>query len=128
MESKSDLLNRCAKCSATGVLASLLGMVVMLLVGVISWEMARGINGLLLAALSGAGAALLMRWRLGWPVSVIAGFVGAALAAFAAISTGEVWEPGSLEWAVKGGLYGGILAVVMGSLLGLLALGRTRKS
>lgn len=127
MESKNHWLNRCAKCSATGALASLLGMVVMLLVGVVSWEMARGINGLLLAALSGTGAALLMRWRFGWPVSVIAGFVGASLAAFAAISTGEVWEPGSLEWAVKGGLYGGALAVVIGAFLGLLAFGRTRK-
>ncbi len=115
---------RCAKCSATGILVSWLGVLAMVLVGVVAWPVVRGVNGLLLSAASGLIGAVLLRSRLGWRVSRIAGFLGAGVAGFAALASAEVWEPGSWEWALKGGLYGGGVGVFVGALLGLLALGQ----
>lgn len=126
MSVRDDWQTRCAKCSATGVLASLLGVAALVLVALIARDAVFGVQGILLAAVSGTMSALFMRSRLGWPVSLIAGFLGASFAAFATLASGEVWEPGSVEWAVKGGLYGGVVGVFVGALLGLLAFKRAR--
>ena len=51
-----------------------------------------------------------------------AGAVGACVAAFAAIACMEVFEPGSLEWAIKGGLFGAALGLPVGAILGPIGL------
>ena len=99
-----------------------MGLLVEVIGGVIAWTVFRGMEGILFAAIIGGCTALIIRRSSGWPASSVAGAIGALIAAFATISCMEVYEPGSLEWAVKGGLYGAVWGVPFAAILGPLAL------
>ena len=59
---------------------------------------------------------------MSWPASTIAGAVGAMVAAYVAIANAEVVEPGSWDWALTGGLRGGMIGIPLGGALGPLGL------
>jgi peptidoglycan/LPS O-acetylase OafA/YrhL len=109
---------------ATGLLSALVGLLFAIAGGVVAWTVFRGIPGVLLAMVVGGLTAFAIRRFASLPASTIAGAIGAAVAAFLAIACGEVVSPGSVEWAVKGGLYGAMVGGPIGAVLGPLALGR----
>jgi hypothetical protein len=114
---------------ATGAACAIAGLLFEIIGGVIVWTVFRGIQGILLATVIGGFAALLIRRTTNWPASSVAGAIGAFIASYFAISCMEVYRPGSLEWAVKGGLYGAAWGVPFAVILGPLGLlGRNRKA
>ena len=106
----------------TAVLSAMMGLLVEIFGGVIAWTVFRGMEGILFAAIIGGFTALIIRRSFNLPATSVAGAFGALIAAFATISCMEVYKPGSLEWAVKGGLYGAAWGVPFAAILGPLAL------
>lgn len=97
--------------------ATAIGLAIVLIVGMTWWPAGRGPQGVLLGAAAAAVAAQRMRHRSSWPASSIAASIGAAVASFLAIATGEVIEPGSLRWAVMGGMYGCSIGLPVSAIL-----------
>ena len=94
--------------------------------GLITWTFFRGVQGILLASTVGGLSPLLIRRLRRWPASSSAGAVGALVGSFFAISCMEVYPPGSIEWALKGGFHGAMWGLPVAMLLGLLGLLRHR--
>ena len=107
---------------ATAALCATAGLLVEIIGGVFAWAVFRGIQGIILASVVGGFTALLIRRSTNWPASSLAGAIGAFLAAYFAISCMEVYRAGSLEWVIKGGLYGGVWGVSFAAILGPLGL------
>ena len=109
-----------------GVLASVaataIGLATVLMVGMIWWPAGRGPQGVLLGAAAAAVAAQLIRHRSSWPACSIAASIGAVVASYLAIATAEVIEPGSLRWAVMGGMYGCSIGLPVSAILAPLGL------
>jgi hypothetical protein len=85
------------------VVTTLIGLLAVVLVGLVSWSMVRGITG-------------------------IAGGLGAMIACYFAIASAELFPPGSIESGWKGGLYGAAFGVPVAAVLSPLALNWTRKA
>ena len=112
---------------ATGALCVLAGLLFETIGGTIAWTVFRGVQGILFATVIGGFTAFLIRRSTHWPASSTAGAFGAFVAAWFSIACMEVFEPGSLEWAIKGGLYGAAWGVPFGALLGPLGLLRRNR-
>lgn len=112
---------------ATGSLCALAGLLFEIIGGTIAWTVFRGVQGILFAAVIGGFTAFLIRRSTHWPASSIAGAVGAFVAAWFTIACMEVYEPGSLEWAIKGGLYGAAWGLPVGVFLGPIGLFRRHR-
>ena len=108
----------------TGALCTLAGLLLEVIGGLIVWKLFTFPTGPLFAAILGGLTAYWIRQSTLWPASSTAGAVGALVAAFFCMICLDVYEPGSLEWAVKGGLYGAILGVPIGMVLGPIGLVR----
>jgi hypothetical protein len=109
------------------VVATTLGLVTVLLLGLVSWSLARGVPGIAIGAVVSVLVAVLLRWKADWPISILASGFGAMIACYLAIASSELFLPGSFEWTWKGGLYGamfGIPVAVVLSPLGLLGIRR----
>lgn len=114
---------------ATGALCAGSGLLFEIIGGTIVWTVFRGVQGILFASVIGGFTALLIRRSTHWPASSTAGAVGAFVAAWFAISCMETFEPGSFEWATKGGLYGAMWGIPLGAILGPIGLlQRNRKA
>ena len=107
---------------ATGIASSLSGLLVFLLGSLAVGSGIYGIRGILLAMFIGGLTGTAIRKHSSLPSSTIAGAVGAMIATYAALAMGEVFEPGTLEWAIKGGAYGASAGGVVGGLLGIFGL------
>jgi len=112
---------------ATGALCALAGLLFEIIGGTIAWTVFRGVQGILFAAAIGGFTAFLIRKSTHWPASSTAGAVGAFVAAWFTIACMEVFEPGSLEWATKGGLYGAAWGLPFGAALGPIGLFRRKR-
>jgi hypothetical protein len=112
---------------ATGSFCALAGLLFEIIAGTFAWTVFRGIQGLLFATVVGGFTAFLIRRSTRWPASSTAGAVGAFVAAWFTIACMEVFEPGSLEWATKGGLYGAAWGLPVGAVLGPLGLIRQNR-
>jgi hypothetical protein len=66
--------------------------------------------------------AYLIRGVTHWPAYPFAGIVGSLVATFFCWSSGEVYVIGSLDWAIRGGLYGAAWGLPIAGILGPLAL------
>ncbi|WP_186776533.1 hypothetical protein [Rubripirellula reticaptiva] len=110
------------------MLATTIGLAVVLLTGLASWPLARGLPGIAIGLNVSVLFACLMRWKAGWPISLIASGIGAVVACFFAISTAEVLPPGSIRWMWQGGLYGAAFGIPAAVLLSPLALLEQRQS
>ena len=106
----------------SSVLAAAVGLGAVLILGVLWWEVGRGLPGMVLGSFCGAVCAQQIRKRTTWPSSVLAASLGAGIASFLAIATGEAIEPGSLEWAARGGLYGATVGLPVSAVLGPLGV------
>jgi hypothetical protein len=107
---------------ATGALCALAGLLSEIIGGTIAWTVFRGVQGILFATVIGGFTAFLIRRTTHWPASSTAGAVGAFVAAWFTIACMEVYEPGSLEWAIKGGLYGAAWGAPFAAVLGPIGL------
>lgn len=112
---------------ATGSLCALAGLLFEIIGGTIAWTVFRGVQGILFAAVIAGFTAFLIRRSTHWPASSIAGAAGAFAAAWFTIGCMEVYEPGSLEWATKGGFYGAAWGLPFGALLGPIGLLRRHR-
>lgn len=104
------------------VVATLIGLVTVLMLGLVSWSLAKGVTGIACGTFVSVLVAVLLRWKADWPTSIVASGVGAMVACFFAISTAEVFPPGSIQWMWKGGLYGAAFGVPIAAVLSPLAL------
>jgi len=113
----------------TGAFCALAGLLFEIIGGMIAWTVFRGVQGILFATVIGGLTAFVIRRTTHWPASSIAGAVGALIAAYFTIACMEVFRPGSLEWAIKGGLYGAAWGLPFAVVLGPLGLlHRSRKA
>lgn len=104
------------------VFATAFGLVAVLLLGLVSWSLARGVTGIFIGTVVSAMAAALLRWQARWPISIIASGLGAVVACYFAIATAELLPPGSFEWMWKGGLYGAMFGIPVAAVLSPLGL------
>ena len=77
----------------SSVLAAAVGLGAVLILGVLWWEVGRGLPGMVLGSFCGAVCAQQIRKRTTWPSSVLAASLGAGIASFLAIATGEAIGP-----------------------------------
>lgn len=111
------------------VVATVFGLVTILLLGLVSWSLARGVPGIAIGTVVSVLVAVLLRSKSELPISIIASGFGAMVACFCAISTAELLPPGSIEWMWKGGLYGAMFGIPVAAVLSPLALfGKRRVS
>ncbi len=122
IQTMNNVARRVICSMATGAFSAFVGLAGVLLGGVAAWTVFRGIPGIIIAMILGGVTAVAIRRFKSWPASTIAGAVGAMVAAYLAIACAEVFEPGSYDWALKGGMYGGMIGIPLGGLLGLLGL------
>lgn len=104
------------------VIATILGLVAVLLVGLASWPLARGVTGIAIGTGFSVLVAVLFRWKANWPTSISASGFGAMVACYFAIATAELLPPRSIEWMWKGGLYGAMFGIPVAAVLSPLAL------
>ncbi|GAA5509745.1 hypothetical protein [Novipirellula caenicola] len=104
------------------VAATTIGLFVVLLVGYLSWPIARGVSGIGI----GTGVAAMVAWgmhaRVTSPPSIIASGIAAMVACFFAIASAEVLPAGSVQWMVQGGIYGACFGIPVALILGPLGL------
>lgn len=106
----------------TGGASAFVGLLFEIGGGLIAWNIFRGVQGILFALVVGGITAWTIRRFLSLPASPIAGAIGAMVAAYLTIASAEILQPGSFEWAVKGGAYGAMIGVPIGAVLGPIAL------
>ena len=127
MTDQRNTVWRVGQAVLTGIFATVSGLCVVLFIGLLAWPLVRGLPGILLGAAAGAATAAVVRSLSQWPASVLAGACGSLVASYFAIASAEVMDPGTLEWVIKGGVFGGAFGVPVGAVLGLLGLTRGKK-
>ena len=93
-------------CSGT-----VIGIIAAQILGLLWWSELGGplvvLAGVLVASL------LSVRFRMrGLSSSVTASVLGAFVASYCAVASAELVEPGTVEWALRGGIYGGIVGII----------------
>lgn len=104
------------------MLATAIGLAVVVLTSLVSSKLSRGEEGVVLGLAVSVLAAWLMRTKAAWPLSLIASGIGGMVACYFAISTAEVLPHGSIQWMWQGGLYGAAFGFPVAALLSPLAL------
>ncbi len=98
------------------------GLLGLLLVGALSWPLVRGVPGILIGIVGATLCAAILKFIFHESPSVTAAGLGAVLASYVALATAEVVPAGSLEWALKGGLFGAAIGVSLAMLLSVLKI------
>ena len=98
--------------TACGAIA---GVASTLTLGFLAWSRLGGPMLILLAILVSGVAAMLFKARRLNP-SMLAAVLGGFLGAYGAVASGEFFEPGTIDWVIRGGVYG----ICMGGLASLL--------
>lgn len=101
----------------TTVLTALAGLMAAQVVGAIWWPPRGGIVLILIGLTVSVVLASLAPKLVNADASVIASGIGAMVACYFAAATAELLPPGSLEWMVKGGLYGACFGLPVAALL-----------
>jgi len=102
--------------SLSSCLCMLLAHLSTLLLGFLSWEKIGGAGLVLLAPTFASVVGFLLKAR-GWRVSLIAGACGALIAGWFAVASVELFAPASIEWVMRGGLYGAAFGAVVSLIL-----------
>lgn len=100
------------------------GVAATLTLGFFAWSQLEGPMLIVLAIIVSGVVATICKTR-GLNGSVIAAALGGFLGAYGAVASGEFFEPGSLDWVIRGGVYGvclGGMASLMLSPLGWIGL------
>ena len=101
-------------------LATVIALATLVVIGLISWPVARGVPGIALTAAVGATAGALLRGLGSRPARVGGGLVGGLVAAFFAIAWAEQDVPGSLLWAVHGSALGALCSLPVAAIVATL--------
>ena len=98
------------------VIAAIAGIAAVVIMGMLAWDAVRGPPGVIIAAVVGALVGGLIRFFGGWPARSLGGGAGGAFGGFFTIAAAEQSPPGSVEWAVNGGLLGAALGVPIAAI------------
>jgi hypothetical protein len=110
--------------SALGaMLATAIGLVFLLALGMISWTAACGLPGILLTATVGAAAGALLPGPGSRSARVAGGLVGGLVGAYFAIASGEGLPSGTIYWAVHGGAFAAVLALPIAAVVAVMSEG-----
>ena len=109
-----SILNYCLCSSIT----ALIGLTCAMIVGGLWWPPGAGLTLIAIGLVAAVCFAGLLRSRFNCPVSIVASGFGAMVACFFAGATAEVLPPGSLQWMLKGGIYGACFGLPVAFLLG----------
>ena len=118
----NPLLKRTLLAIATGIASTFSGLIIFLILGVVTGAVQYGVIGILLAMFIGGATGTALKRHTALPSSTIAGAVGAMISSYAALSMGEAFDIGTLEWGIKGGAYAAIVGIIIGGFLGILGL------
>ena len=130
---KPSFLQRAIWTTAGAVIATIAGLVIVIIVGMLHWNAVRGFTGVVIGAIVGTFVSALLRGFGGRLARCLAGTAGGAVAGFFAVAAGETSKPGSGEWAFSASLLGAVggvafaaIAAVAGTLVGasLTSVGR----
>ncbi|WP_442510225.1 hypothetical protein SH528x_001835 [Novipirellula sp. SH528] len=114
--------HRIVKIELATITATAIGLFVVLLLGNLSWPIVRGVPGIAIGTLVAAMVAYGMRSGFEPPPSMIASGIGAMVASFFAIASAEMLPPGSVQWMLKGGIYGACFGIPVALILGPIGL------
>ncbi len=114
--------HRIIKLELATVAATAIGLLVVLAVGYLSWPMVKGAPGIAIGTAVAALVAIGMRSRLESPPSIVASAIGSTVACFFAIASAEMLPPGSVQWMLKGGIYGACFGIPVALILGPIGL------
>jgi hypothetical protein len=117
---ESSMFRRIARGTIAAVTAAIAGLASVVIVGMISWGAVVGLRGVIIAAVVGVVVGGVLLGFGDWTVRCLAGGLGAAVAGFFAVTTAEQTPPGSVEWAVQGGLYGAGFGVLVAAIAGVV--------
>jgi len=111
--------------SALGtMIATAIGLAAYVVIGVLSLAAARGLQGICICSALGAAAGAALSGPGSRLARVLGGGIGAVVAGYYTLASGEVLPPGSMRWALSGGAYGALfglpLAALVGGLIGLI--------
>ena len=109
-------------------MSALFGLTCAMIVGGLWWPPGAGLTLIGIGLVTAVCFASLARFRFNWPTSIIASGFGAMVACFFGGATAEVLPPGSLEWMLKGGLYGACFGLPVAILLAPLGLIENRRA
>lgn len=118
-----DYLNSSIRsCSGT-----VIGIIAAQILGLLWWSELGGpllvLAGVLVASLWS------VRFRMrGLSSSVTASVLGAFVASYCAVASAELVEPGTVEWGLRGGVYGGIVGIMCCLIISPLGWMNARKS
>jgi hypothetical protein len=106
------------------MIATAIGLAAYVVIGVLSWAAVRGLHGIGLCGALGAAAGAARSGPGSRLARVLGGGIGGAFAGYFTVASGEVFPPGSKQWALSGGGYGALfglpVAALVGGLIGLI--------
>jgi hypothetical protein len=104
--------------------ATAIGLAVYVVIGALSWAAVRGLHGIGLCGALGAAAGAALSGPGSRLARFLGGGIGGAVAGYFTLASGEVFPPGSMQWALSGGAYGALfglpVAALVGGLIGLI--------
>ena len=111
--------------SALGtMIATAIGLAAYVVIGVLSLAAARGLQGICICSALGAAAGAALRGPGSRLARVLGGGIGGVVAGYFTVASGEVFPPGTMQWALSGGAYGALFglpaAALVGGLIGLI--------
>jgi hypothetical protein len=93
-------------------------------IGIISWDAVRGLQGVCICGALGAAAGAALGGLGPRAARIIGGGTGGVIADYFALASGEMLPPGTLQWALGGGgcaaLFALPVAMLVGGIIGSL--------
>jgi hypothetical protein len=106
------------------VIATAVALAAFVVIGVISWDAVCGLQGVCICGAVGVAAGAVLGRPESRAARIIGGGIGGVVAAWFALASGEMFPPGTLQWALSGGVYAALFAIpvaaLAGGLIGLL--------
>src|SRR5262245_10421585 len=111
--------------SALGtMIATALRLAAYVVIGVLSLAAARGLQGIGICGALGAAAGAALSGPGSRLARILGGGIGGVVAGYFTVASGEVFPPGTIQWALSGGAYGALfglpVAALVGGLIGLI--------
>jgi hypothetical protein len=108
-----------------GMAGAVGGVLAVVALGTLAWEVVRGMSGLAIGVIVGAATGIAVCEAISkgnaprlWPVGGLAGILGGGIGAFCTIASAELWQ--GMDWAVYGGLYGAFTGAFVGAVTSAL--------
>jgi hypothetical protein len=111
-------LGRVARGAIGAVIATAVALAALVVIGVISWDAVARFQGVCICGALGVAAGAVLGRPESRAARVIGGGIGGVVAGYFALASGEMLPPGTMEWALGGGLYAALFALPMAALVG----------